>query len=196
MVRVCLLVSLWPVCSLHSIANAPRYEIPVSARLWRASLDTAIAQIGVQEATGRNDGARVAAYLQSVGLPQGNPYCYAGLYWSMVRAARAVQEPVILLKSGLASAGFNHAKRIGVRSQIQSPQRADFIFWKFARTPSGHVARIVSVGRAGWIETIEFNTSPATGGNQRDGGGVYKRKRNTRYPLGRMSLYGYIGATS
>lgn len=180
--------------NLHNTAKSQqRYEIPVSLTLWNASLDTACSQIGTRELTGHNDGVRVTAYLRSVGLPAGNPYCYAGQYWSFVRAAETLQEPVILLKSGLASAAFHHAARIGVRSSL-SPQRADFIFWKFSRTRNGHVARILRIKQAGWIETIEFNTSSGSQGNQRDGGSVCVKSRNVRYPLGRMAVYGYIGA--
>lgn len=40
-----------------------------------------------------------------------------------------------------------------------------------------HVGIVEAVNRDGSIVTIEGNTSPGTGGSQRDGGGVYRRTR-------------------
>lgn len=174
-------------------AQARRYEINCSAKLWKASFDSTITQLGVKEKTGNNDGVQVEKYLRSVGLPKGNPYCMAGQYWSFTVAAARLQESVTLLKSGLASAVFNFAAKTGVQTAA-IPHELDLIFWKFAKTVSGHVARIEKIGRAGWITTIEYNTGSGISGNQRDSGGNYRRQRNIDYPLGRMNLLGYIGA--
>ncbi len=188
--------------SSHSSANAQarRFEIPCSLQLWNASFDSIKTQIGVVEQTGRNDGPEIDGYLRSVGLGKGYPYCYAGQYWGFYVASsagvcRGGKLDVPLLRVGLASAGFYNGCRKGTQT-VAIPQPKDLIFWKFAKTASGHVERIDSVKRAGWVTTIGFNTSAGTTGDQRDGGGVHPRLRNYKFPLGRMQVLGFLGRKS
>lgn len=181
------------IISCNSAKAQPRrVEINCSAQLWKASFDSVMSQIGTTEKTGNNDGEQIDNYLRPVGLRR-VAYCYAGQYWGFYVAAGNNKSKVPLLNSALASAAFNYSKINGWLSPIVHPQPLDLIFWKFSRTPFGHAARIIAVNRAGWIETIEFNTTSGNTGNQRDGGGVWRRKRNIRYPLGRMGLLGFIG---
>ena len=49
-------------------------------------MDIAIDQIGVTEETGNNDGPDVESYLQSTGLPSGNPWCGAFVNWCLEAA--------------------------------------------------------------------------------------------------------------
>ena len=70
-----------------AIANAPpptpaQIQAPLKSGTDRERIiNTAAAEIGVTEATGNNDGPRVEAYLKSVGLERGQPYCAAFVYW-------------------------------------------------------------------------------------------------------------------
>ena len=84
---------------------------------------------------------------------------------------------------------FNKAKQVGKKVSYK-PQKNDLLFWIV--TTTGHVERIDSVLKGGWVKTIGFNTSSGTG-NQRDGEGVYLRKRNIYSPLSRMRVRGIIG---
>jgi hypothetical protein len=45
-----------------------------------------LSQVGVRERTGRNDGVEVEAYLRSVGLGKGYPWCAAFTNWCLLQA--------------------------------------------------------------------------------------------------------------
>lgn len=145
-------------------------------------------QVGTRELTGHNDGPQVQAYLASVGLGKGNPYCMAGQYWCM---AQVTTEPCIL-RTGHVRTFWQWALRNGSRGPYK-PRVGDWICWGYTKTPSGHIERIESVQRKGWVRTVGFNTSNGTNGDQRDGGGVFYRLRNVVHPLGRMLTLGVIG---
>jgi len=171
-----------------------RYTVHCEASLLEASADSMIAQIGTTEATGRNDGA-VEKYLRSVGLPKGLAYCAAGQYWCFRVAAEALGimiKNIPMPRTGLANAIYNRAKKQGQRTKFK-PQRHDLIVWRKGKTAFGHVERIIAVGKAGYVTTVGFNTSPGKGKSQRDGQGVWKRRRNIFHPLGRMRVRGLVG---
>lgn len=158
-------------------------------------MDSTRAQLGVRELTGNNDGIEVEAYLRSVGLKKGNPYCQAGQYWSFWVAATCLGIPlhaIPLLRTGLAAACFNDAARKGTQTKA-IPQELDLVYWKFSKTIKGHTERIEKINRAGWILTNGYNIQVSSKGDQREGGGVGQRQRNINYPLGRMLVSGFIG---
>lgn len=162
-------------------------------------MDSVVSQEGVTEKTGNNDGPEIRKYLRSVGLNGEYPYCIAGQIWGFVSTGK--QCP--LLRSGLASAVFNDAVKRGEKTNF-FPRELDLIFWKFARTPQGHAARIKKVLRAGWLITNEYNTTPgrSTTAQERDArknGGVWERRRNWLFDggrLGTMLLAGFVGCDS
>lgn len=198
-----------------SVVSHPRAASPVKVVIdcdplvWKASLDLLRSQVGVKEATGRNDGPKVKAYLASVRLPEGNPWCLAVQYWAFASASPGSKPP--LLQTGLCSAAFNDALRRGTVATYTA-EVGDLMFWKFLTSASGHVERIDSTRglRGGWVITIGGNTSPeppksahaslsSTGNTtqrERDGGGVYRRARNIRHPLARMIMRGLVGRRS
>lgn len=194
LVLACLLVWWSQAFSSPNLgkAQARRYEITCSEKLWNASFDSVLSQVGLVELTGNNDGKHVEKYLNCVGLKGRYPYCYAGQYWGFYVAAVQLRETVSLLRTALAAAAFNTAAQNGVKT-TPIPQPKDLIFWKFSRKVNGHAARITKVKKAGWIETVEFNTPSGVVGDQREGGGNFIRNRNINYPLGRMKLSGFIG---
>lgn len=143
----------------------------------------------MRERTGRNDGDAVRAYLQSVGLGEGLPYCWAGQYWAFLQVTAAPP----ILRTGLCSAGWNDAVRRG-RIVPYEADVGDLIVWRYVRSTFGHVERIDSVGTGGWVVTIAMNVvCPASSRHPHSGGGVCVRRRNIRHPLGRMLLRGLIG---
>jgi hypothetical protein len=54
-------------------------------------------QIGVKEATGKNDGPQIKAYLIVSGLPEGHPWCAAFVAWCFktagIKATRSAYSP-------------------------------------------------------------------------------------------------------
>lgn len=155
-------------------------------------MSVALSQIGVRERTGHNDGAEVEAYLRSVGLGAGSPYCWAGQYWCFLQVTPRGMNPPIL-RTGLCSAGWSDALRRGNATEFRV-QRGDLLVWRHLTGPQGHVERSTTGElRGGWVRTAAFNTTSTNTGSQREGGGVYLRARNVRHPLGRMILRGSIG---
>lgn len=169
--------------------NYERIETQCDSNLWNGSLKIAENEIGTRE-KGNNDGVRVRQYLRSVGLNAGNPYCQAGMYWAFLEYNRLAKTKHVipLLRSGSTVAVYNHAKR-SYGSSKSGCFVGDLIYWKFSNKPFGHVERILSIGRAGWVVTVGFNT----GSNARDGSGVERKKRNLTYPLQKMMFRGLIG---
>lgn len=145
-------------------------------------------QVGVREATGHNDGWQIEAYLRSVGLGKGNPYCMAGQYWCMAQVAVS---PCIA-KTGHVRTFWNWALRNGHKVHYK-PHVGDFLTWGYSRNTSGHIERIERIGRKGWVRTVGFNTTSGISGNERDGGGVYFRQRNIMHPLGAILILGMVG---
>jgi hypothetical protein len=155
-------------------------------------------QEGLREQTNRNDGPQVTAYLASIGLKAGYPYCAAGQYYCFWQAARELGLPLSAIpikRSALASEIFNHARSIGTPTQYRA-RLHDLIIWRRPGSYRGHIERVIAGGKAGWVTTIGFNTSPAFKSSQDDGQGVFRRKRNIYHPIGRLLIKGLIGFKS
>lgn len=170
-----------------SLYSNTKYVLKCDKYLLYESRKVLIKQVGVKEATGNNDGIQVERYLASVGLKKGNPYCQAGQYYCFLQ----VGKPPIP-KSGLAISSFNYARTFNNKVAFV-PSIDDLLIWNKPNTIFGHIERIVEVGSKGWVYTVGFNTASGSKGNQRDGGGVYRRKRNIYYPLGRSLIKGLVG---
>lgn len=141
----------------------------------------ALTQVGVSEATGENDGPQVELYLKSVGLGKGFKWCGAFPHYCF-RMCGAVLEP----HRQFASAAYWHpADRRVWDVATWKPDIGEF---KPSGKPGyqvgyffrnlGRIAHTESYEKEtqDWIYTIGGNTSGDDGVN-RDGGGVYARKR-------------------
>ena len=169
-------------------------EIPCNKDVLSLSRQVLVAQLGTRELTNRNDGTRVESYLSSVGLPKGNPYCIAIQYYCFDEAVNVLGLPkseIPIIKTGSSQYLYNWAIDNGKKASL-NPRVNDILIWRTGKTNSGHGGRVIAVGKGGWVTTIEGNTSSDAKGNQRDGGGVYEKKRNIFHPLGRMKLRGII----
>jgi hypothetical protein len=140
-------------------------------------IDVAHSQIGVMELTGKNDGKEVEAYLRSVGLGKGYPWCAAFVYWVYNECnAKTV-------RSAWSPSFFPVSKTVFKRGakNNKKPNPADVFGLYF-----NHLGRIAHVGIIdSWSEhhviTIEGNTSNANSGEAtREGDGVYRKRRLTR----------------
>ncbi len=151
-------------------------------------LDTAHVYVGVKEdPKDSNRGTEVEMFLASVGLkpflrPNGEwksfPWCAAfvsfclenaeGLWLPMIRSAGArkfiTNESI---RANVVQRGTVHI------------EAGTLVIWKAKRDPedvSGHIGFVIEWnGQEG--TTLEGNTGPGEEGDQRDGGGVYIRKR-------------------
>lgn len=123
------------------------------------------AEIGVREATGKNDGHRVGEYLRYVGLPEGYAYCAAFVCWALGEAG--MENPKngwspalfparrIVWSTDLVTASGNPAQR-----SDSGPQRGDVFGIYYS-----HLKRIAHCGFVDswdgtWCITVEANTGP------------------------------------
>lgn len=189
-------VFLLALCSLLLLGQK-RAELPVDSRLIKASRDSVLTQVGVTERTGKNDG-EVLKYGRTMGYKSPIYYCAAGQYWGYfvsVGPLGLTKTDIPYKATPLASDMFNDGYRRGRRTPYE-PHIDDLIFWRKVNSVSGHVERVVAVKSAGWVETVGFNTGPEAGSgmvDERNGGGVFRRKRNVKHFLGRMQVSGLIG---
>ncbi len=189
-----ILIIVLLILPTFSAKSQQKYVVYCDSTLLEASRDTAMAQVGTYEKTRRNDG-EVEKYLTSVGLKAGLPYCAAGQYYCFSQAVKALEmmnQSIPISRTGVANKIFNDARAKG-RKVKYTPNIHDMIFWKKKNSFAGHIERVIGIMKAGWVRTIGFNTSPGRNSSQRDGQGVFIRKRNIYHPLARMVIRGLIG---
>lgn len=131
----------------------------------RDLLAIARAEIGVKEATGRNDGKRVEEYLAVVGLGKGHAYCAAFASWVYKQAG--YDRP----RTGWSPALFPESRRINT----PAPGALFGIYFPSMKRVA-HCGFVEAV-RKDWISTIEANTNLS---GARDGDGVHRRTRHIR----------------
>lgn len=135
-------------------------------------LSIARSQIGVREATGKNDGFDVEKYLATTGLGNGYAWCAAYVNWVYLHAN--INQP----KSAQAwSPSWFPAYRtywsVG-QIEYQTPQPGDVFGIYF--TAKGRIAHvgIIEAWQGHYAAAIEGNTNDA---GSREGDGVYRKKR-------------------
>lgn len=156
------MVFFFGLVALHMSGNDTRQCVLSSAR----------ADLGVREATGHNDGARVEAYQKHVGIPAHGPYC-AGFVSTHLDAC-GVDNP----RSGWSPDYAAPKDRVWTTHKaVRMPLPADvFTLYFPSMGRVGHTGLVERVdGR--YLVTLEGNTN---GGGSRDGDGVYRRRRELR----------------
>lgn len=152
-----------------------------------AALQAAQEQVGVTEQPG-NRGPQIEAYLASVGLTPGRPWCVAFVYWCFARAAREweIENPLsrtggVLHHWSLAPDSVKIAPQAPIDDlRVITPGSLFLIDHGYGR---GHMGFVLAVERTG-LRTIEGNTNFA---GSREGDGVRRRTRR----FGEINL-GYI----
>lgn len=151
----------------------PRKNIRERALLWAAYFADVVRPREIP--LDSNRGEWVETFLRSAGVGPGNPWCASFVTWCY-------------RESGLTTPPKNPASvygwvRNGVKEGktqiVDNPIRGDLFFW-LNRDNHGHIGFVVEVKKIGpvrYVETIEGNAQPGESGNQREGGGVYRRRR-------------------
>ena len=122
-------------------------------------------QLGIREASGNNDGPQVEAYLATVGLKKGEPWCAAFLSWVFKQAGYA--QP----RTGWSPALFPADRQVKLPAQ-------GLLFGIYFPT----LKRIAHCGviervNGSWISGIEGNSNV---NGSRDGDGVYRKLRHVK----------------
>lgn len=182
------------------ICNAQiKYIIPINVKLKTLSEKYCASVIDVKEETGNNDGAIIESIIATGGGKKGYPYCYYYQYWAYEMATNEANNHFCckfvnpLVKSGSSQALFNYAVNLNNKTFFK-PQKHDFIVWKTSNSWAGHIERIKEVLGGGYVITYAANTSNGKSGSQREGNGIFLRKRNINHPLSRLlKIRGLIG---
>lgn len=127
-----------------------------------------------------NRGPAVEAYLASVGLGKGNPWCCAFTYWCFEQAAKARGRANPSVRTGGCLAHWNGAvakgaRRIAKADAVNNPAllKPGMVFIMDFGGGKGHTGFILAV-HGGMIDTVEGNTDAS---KTREGGGVYRLTR-------------------
>ncbi len=137
------------------------------------ALNVARTQLGVKE-TSPNWGVRVSKYLASVGINFPAPWCLAFVHWCFHEVGKE------LTGHGLVQSFVNWAEKNG--EIVARPFAGDVVCYDWNADDwydhAGIVEKVLALRWrnhvfAGWIQTIEGNTSPVFGGVD----GVYRRRR-------------------
>jgi hypothetical protein len=146
----------------------PRDEPP-------AVVNVALGEVGVTETPpGSNEGPRIQAYMEAVGLPDGKPWCAGAVRWMMDQAG--TERPTVRSAGATDYITGRSIKATDVLRGAEPVPAGALAIWRRGDTWKGHIGVVRR-----WAErcgrTVEGNTSPGEGGPQRDGDGVWPRKR-------------------
>jgi len=151
------------------------------------ALAKAKANVGVVE-VGMNDGAHIRKYQQACipPLEAGSPWCAAFLVYRFVQAFTALS----IDASGFPKSGYcpdwqrwamNNNRWIDVDDAEAEPDMIEpgdaCLFWFAPKGRVAHIGIVESVHEWG-VYTIEGNTGPEVGTVNREGDGVFRKKRN------------------
>ena len=182
---VCTLILI----SLSQVFSANKYVLKCRKDVLIESEKIMLSQVGIPEIPKNRGIAEV--YLASVGLESGNPYCAAGQYYCYLQAVRKLKlsaKNIPIAKTGLSRKILSEASTRGIKVRYH-PQRHDLIIWrKIGSSWQGHIERIISTGKAGWVTTVGFNVKMADGRE-----GVSFKKRNMYHLIGKLRTAGIVG---
>lgn len=127
-----------------------------------------------------NRGPAVEAYLASVGLGGGNPWCCAFTYWCFEQAAQQLGRANPMVRTGGCLAHWNGAPAQGAARVTAAQARNNPSLLKPGMAfimdfggGKGHTGFVLAV-RGGMVDTVEGNTDAS---RTREGGGVYRLTR-------------------
>jgi len=142
-----------------------------------AVVDTAMQEVGEKEAEGPNEGPDIRKYMASVNLGDGYSWCAGLVRWAMDQAGRDA-----LPVRSAAATDYITRRSIGAKRVLRGAKTVPagaLAIWRRGDTWRGHIG-IVRRWQQQCGRTVEGNTSPDDAGPQRDGDGVWPRKRCIR----------------
>lgn len=153
---------------------------PTSQNLAERAKQYMIYKNGVREATGHNDGPDVEMFLASVGLSKGNYWCMAMVYWAVNEAAKDLNLPNPLVRTGGV-----HDQWYRTTCQKGNVPAANAIFVIFLSETAGHCGMTdIVLSKGLTVQTAEGNTN--NNGSANGDGVYYPKLRDTSH------IHGYI----
>lgn len=153
--------------------------------------------VGFTEMGGDNKGQIVEAFQKAVdGKAVGEAWC---LSWAMFccKNVDAAVSDILEKETGLhALENTEHCLtcwyKSPVTNQFTEPHPGDIAIWRHGTSSSGHCGIVVQVENGtGYMWTVEGNTSSTDSSVQREGDGVYLKRRNIR-ATGSMKVIGFL----
>jgi len=144
--------------------------------------ETYTSQIGVREATGRNDGKQVELYLKSVGLGKGYAWCAAFVKWTFDHCG--IKTSINAMALSADRPGY-YVYFKGIR--IKEPMPGDVFTLYYPKLKRiGHTGFFDKQINSKIYRSVEGNTNAA---GSREGDGVYIKYRsyNSTYSINRWS---------
>ncbi|WP_103021455.1 CHAP domain-containing protein [Salinibacter altiplanensis] len=143
-----------------------------------AVVDVALQEVGVTETPpGTNEGPRIEAYMEAVGLPDGYPWCAGAVRWMMDQAE--TDRPTVRSAGATDYVTGASIEATDVLRGAEPVPAGALAIWRRGDTWKGHIG-VVQRWRKQCGRTVEGNTSPGEAGPQRDGDGVWNRRRCIR----------------
>jgi len=141
-------------------------------------VDVALQEVGVTETPpGSNEGPRIATYMEAVDLPDGYPWCAGAVRWMMDQAG--IDRPTVRSAGASDYVTGTSIEATDVLRGAEPVPAGALAIWRRGDTWKGHIGVVRE-----WAErcgrTVEGNTSPGEAGPQRDGDGVWNRRRCIR----------------
>lgn len=171
------------------------------------ALETALSYDGTTEATGNNDGPKVEAFLNYVGLQKGNPYCMSFVVFCYHAGSLKVNKKDVLPKYGRVSLVYETAKKNPIKYKIITPTQLKLGIEKLQPGDisihtrgggtdynfNGHTG-ITILQNSMLFDAEEGNTSPPKGKakDEGEGGGVFRKTRHIDKLDGNLGLKGFI----
>jgi len=140
-----------------------------------AVVDTAMQEVGVTEAPpGSNEGKRIEEYMGSVNLGDGYSWCAGFVRWAMDQAG--VERPTVRSAAATDYITGSSTDATRVLRGVEEVPAGALAIWRRGDTWRGHIGLVRRWNQA-CGRTVEGNTSPGEAGPQRDGQGVWPRRR-------------------
>lgn len=157
--------------------------------------------VGITEQGGNNRGQLVELFQRTTGgLANGESWCMDFVQYCIQEVDASVVHALVLDGKGSAKKSplfkSEHCLTVWNNSQalkIDAPVPGSLCIWQQGQTASGHVGIVVDVNADGSIMTVEGNTSSADAGNQREGDGVWLKRRQLA-SAGSLRLKGFLRA--
>jgi hypothetical protein len=148
------------------------------------AVQIAESQEGVREVP-ENRGVKVEAYLRSIGLGPGNPWCAAFVYWSIQQASEQLNVNNPFVRTGFCPTIASWAQQHDILVDVPEPDDVFLVYTSATGGHAHHTGFVTSVNGAEF-GTIEGNTNID---GSSEGIGVFKRVRhnNNQYHFVRWS---------
>lgn len=166
-------------------------KVNYAADLPQAATVNAYRYLDLRERTNNNDAPEIDRFLAYLGLPKGLSWCAAFAIYNYKEASDVlrVRQPfprlgrVSMLRQACISNPIKYRYITADEVRLGSVQLrpGDLPLWAHGTVRggdfNGHTGLVIKQLSTRKISTIEGNTMPGPGGNQREGGGVYIRER-------------------